>query len=64
MKAQGKGKESFLEESHLDNGQDCEGDGPEDFSVPECRIVVPPPSHGQYSICFDVVGALKWVLFS
>lgn len=52
MKAQGEeGKESFLEEnfleeSHLDNGLDCEDDGPEGFSVSECGIVVPPPSHG------------------
>ena len=46
MKARGEeGKESFLEESPLDNGQDCEGDSLEDFSVPERGIVVPPPSH-------------------
>lgn len=46
MKAHSReGKESFLEENSFDDGQDCEGEGPEDFSVPECRVVVPPPSH-------------------
>lgn len=47
MKAQGEqGKESVLDESLSENGQDCEGDDVlEDFSVPECGIVVPPPSH-------------------
>lgn len=46
MKAHSReGKQSFLEENRLDDGQDCEGEGPEDFSVPECRVVVPPPSH-------------------
>lgn len=48
MKAQGEhGKESVLDESLSENGLDCEGDdGLDDFSVPECGIVVPPPSHG------------------
>ena len=47
MKAQGEEeKESFVEASHLDSGQDCEDDGLEGYFVPECRIVVPPPSHG------------------
>lgn len=47
MKSQGEvGKESFLKESRLDNRQDCEDDGQEEFFLPECRVVVPPPSHG------------------
>ncbi|XP_024362778.1 protein HESO1 isoform X2 [Physcomitrium patens] len=49
MKSQGEvGKESFLKESRLDNRQDCEDDGQEEFFLPECRVVVPPPSHVMY----------------
>ena len=47
MTAQGEDeKEGFVEEGHLDSGQEGEDDGAEGYFVPECRIVVPPPSHG------------------
>ncbi|KAG0554366.1 hypothetical protein KC19_12G085500 [Ceratodon purpureus] len=46
MTAQGEDeKEGFVEEGHLDSGQEGEDDGAEGYFVPECRIVVPPPSH-------------------
>lgn len=41
MKAQGG-----EEESHFDSGQECEDDALERYFAPECRVVVPPPSHG------------------
>lgn len=65
MKAQGKeGRESYLDESQVDIEQDCEDDGLEGFTVPECGIVVPPPSHGSQNFHSDVVDALKWLFFS